>query len=280
MRITFVLPAPIRIPMGGAKVVYQHAAQFARYGHTVHVVMPKRTAAGVGGWVRHAAVQVRDRFHGVATSPYYAAPGVMPHVVPSLAARYLPDSDVVIATGYQTAIGVHGLPRQCGQKVYYIQGLETFVHPDARASWHYPMARVTCARWLANEIEQEGLSVAGVVPNAIDPSEFYLAAPIDERPARVLAMYHRHPVKGPDVLIRALGVLRERLPEAQVDVFTARPPSHALPHEVSVHVRPSVETLRALYNGAAVLLHPSRSEGWGLVPMEAAACGAAVVSSA
>ncbi|MEM8598703.1 MAG: glycosyltransferase family 4 protein, partial [Bacteroidota bacterium] len=46
------------------------------------------------------------------------------------------------------------------------------------------------------------------------------------------------------------------------------------------HVRPSVETLRALYNGAAVLLHPSRSEGWGLVPMEAAACGAAVVSSA
>ena len=37
--------------------------------------------------------------------------------------------------------------------------------------------------------------------------------------------------------------------------------------------RPPVDALRALYNGAAVFLHPSRSEGFPLVPMEAAACG-------
>ena len=49
---------------------------------------------------------------------------------------------------------------------------------------------------------------------------------------------------------------------------------------MTAHVRPSPEALRALYNGAAVLLHPSRSEGWPLVPMEAAACGCAVAASA
>ena len=35
--------------------------------------------------------------------------------------------------------------------------------------------------------------------------------------------------------------------------------------------------MRALYNGAAVFVGPSHSEGWGLPPAEAMACGCACV---
>ena len=44
-------------------------------------------------------------------------------------------------------------------------------------------------------------------------------------------------------------------------------------------VRPDADQLRALYNASSVFLHTSRSEGWALTPMEAAACGAAVVAT-
>ena len=43
---------------------------------------------------------------------------------------------------------------------------------------------------------------------------------------------------------------------------------------------PETDELVALYNRASVCLHTSRLEGWGLVPMEAAACGCAVVATA
>ncbi|MFT3914652.1 MAG: glycosyltransferase family 4 protein [Anaeromyxobacteraceae bacterium] len=43
--------------------------------------------------------------------------------------------------------------------------------------------------------------------------------------------------------------------------------------------RPSPARLRALYNEAAVFLAPSWTEGFGLTPAEAMACGAAVVAT-
>lgn len=280
MRITFVLPGPIRIPVGGAKVVYEHARGLAARGHEVHVVGPTRERAGVRAWVWERAVRARDRLHGVPDAPYYAASGVQTHVVPTASAAWVPDADAVIATGIQTASWVRDLPTSKGTKGYFIQHEETFLDPAALDTWHYPFVRITCARWLARRVEEEGEAVAGVVPNAIDPSEFFIERPVERRPLRVVALYHRLPVKGPDVLIEALERLKAALPAVEADVFAARRPGRRLPGWVRVHVRPDVEALRALYNGAAVFIHPSRGEGWPLVPMEAAACGCAVAASA
>ena len=280
MRITFILPAPIRIPMGGPKVVYAHAEGLAARGHTVSVAAPAQLGGGLKGYAMSMAIRVRDRIHNIEGTSYYAARGAQTLVVPTISDAHIPDADVVIGTGVQTAPWVRDLAPSKGTKAYFLQHVESFIDPAVADTWHYPMAKITIARWIKDQIEAEGEVVVGIVPNAIDAGEFFVEEPIESRPNRVISLYHRQHIKGPDVLIDALSSMKEVLPDLEADVFAARPPSHRLPDFVRVHIRPDGQALRGLYNRSAVLLHTSRSEGSPLVPMEAAACGCAIVASA
>lgn len=101
------------------------------------------------------------------------------------------------------------------------------------------------------------------------------------------------PLKGPDVAIRALYELGR--PDAQLiivggasgsqgDAESAR--AHALVDELGLHERVRFvepqphHILSTYYRSADVVLVPSRSESFGLVALEAAACGIPVVASA
>lgn len=280
MRVTFLLPGPARIPMGGVKVVVEYARRLAERGHSIHVFGTERPGDGVRDRLFGTAVNLRDRLHRVPRDPYYRAEGVVTDTLPSPAARHVPDADVVVATGWQTAPWVHALPPTKGAKGYFIQGLEVHLDPRAAGTWHLPLAIFTCARWLADEVRKAGVPPLGYLPNALDDDEFGLDEPLASRAPRVLWLYHRHPLKGPAEGLAALAAIRAARPDAQVDVFCARPPGHRFPEHVRVHVRPDRATLRRLYNEAAVFLHPSHVEGWPLPPMEAMACGATVVAAA
>ena len=101
------------------------------------------------------------------------------------------------------------------------------------------------------------------------------------------------PLKGPDVAIRALVALGD--PQARLvivggasgaegDVETMR--AHALVDELGLHDRVQFvepqphHILSTYYRAADVVIAPSRSESFGLVALEAAACGIPVVASA
>ncbi len=147
-------------------------------------------------------------------------------------------------------------------------------------TWTLPLKRIAVSQWIADLVEAHGGSVLGVVPNAVDHAVWGVDRDLAQRGDRVVALYHRHPVKGPGTLIQALEELKRLRPAVKAEVFSARSPRHRLPAWVDVHVRPGRTQLRQLYNRAAVCLHTSRVEGWGLVPMEAAACGCALVATA
>ena len=286
MRLLFVLPAPVRIPMGGAAVVYRHAAGLAARGHEVTVAAPQ-SAGGAVGLARRAAVWARDRVHGVGTEPYHEVAGVRTVEPPRPEALDALGYHAVIATGWQTAPWVAALTKahpapaaSGGVGLYFVQHDERHLSPRAEATWHLGLVNVAVAGWVAEVLEAHGAPVAGVVPNAVDPADMALRAPLDGRERRVVALYHRLPVKGPDTLVDALHALRALVPDVGADVVSARPPSHRLPEWATLHVRPPRPALRALYDRAAVCLHTARLEGWGLVPMEAAASGCAVVATA
>ncbi len=104
------------------------------------------------------------------------------------------------------------------------------------------------------------------------------------------------PLKGPDVAIRALAALRHHgHPDAHLAIVggasgehgdTEAERAHELVDELGLHdhvtfVPPQPHhILSTYYRAADVVVVPSRSESFGLVALEAAACGTPVVASA
>jgi D-inositol-3-phosphate glycosyltransferase len=141
------------------------------------------------------------------------------------------------------------------------------------------------------EIVAPGVEHAFFAPGERSGARVALGLP-DDRPV-LLFVGRIQPLKGPDVAIRALHALGR--PDALLlvvggasgahgDVETER--AHELVDELGLHdqvrfVPPQPHhILSTYYRAADVVLVPSRSESFGLVALEAAACGIPVVASA
>lgn len=276
MRIAFVLPGPARVPMGGVAVVYRHAEALATRGHEVALYLPTRP----GGRLRALAVGMRDRLHGVTDHQPYSAEEARRVLVPRVDRNSVEPQDVIVATGYQTVPWVERLDGERGQPVLFAQHDEReLASRKAERWWASEMPRIAVSEWLCQRLRSGGKRCLGVAPNAVDPTVFGVDRPIPNRGNSVVALYHRHPSKGPKTLIEALHTIRRLRPSSDLTIIAARRPSHRVPEGVRVIVRPTRPELRAVFNRSAVVLHASRIEGWGLVPMEAAACGCAVVAT-
>ncbi len=141
-----------------------------------------------------------------------------------------------------------------------------------------------------------------VVPPGVDLARFHPAATAEGRerevsgPAPELLFVGRlQPLKGPDIALRTLAEVRRTLPAARLRVIggvsgsgvgvTGPDQLRALAAELGVAdglvLEPAVDqsTLAERYRAADVVLVPSRSETFGLVALEAQACGVPVVAA-
>jgi len=141
-----------------------------------------------------------------------------------------------------------------------------------------------------------------VIPHGVDRSRFHTGDQAAARAAlgvtrpHVLAFVGRlQPLKAPDVAVRTLAVLARRCPDLDVELLVVGGPSGngvdeprrlarlAAQEGVQDRVRflparPN-EHLACVYQAADLLLVPSRSESFGLVALEAQACGTPVVAA-
>jgi glycosyltransferase involved in cell wall biosynthesis len=280
MRVTFVLPSYEPRPNGGFKVVYEHANRLTARGHSVTLVHPW-TAPGprgsLGGRLKRLRFYLRAR-RGV---PWFRlAPQVDFRLVRRLEPEGFPESDAMVATGWRTAEPVS---QARGAGFYLIQSFETWDGPEheVEATWKLPLHKLVIARWLERLAAGFGEAERTTyVPNAIDPEEFFVTAPIADRPARVGMLWHRWAFKGAADGLAAIEQARERVPALEAIVFgTAKRPAE-LPAWIEYVRSPVGAELRELYNGLAVFLHPSHVEGWPLPPAEAMTCGCALVAAA
>ncbi len=207
--------------------------------------------------------------------------GVRALWMPTLAPRFIPDGDIVIATAWKTAEWVARYPKAKGRKFYFIQGYEEWDVTRGRleATWLLPLSKIVIARWLQKKAEQLG-EKASYVPNAIDHEYFFLETAVQDRKAQSVAMlYHKHRWKGAEDGIRALVTVKSLIPDLRAELFGIPPRPDELPKWIQYHQNPSQAELREIYNRSALFLAPSYSEGWGLTALEAMACGAALVAT-
>jgi glycosyltransferase involved in cell wall biosynthesis len=102
----------------------------------------------------------------------------------------------------------------------------------------------------------------------VRPYVLFVGGPEARKNAGMLFEAYQHAFGGGDVILKIAGTLRaedEKALEAK--------------HFRFERVRPNDEELRELYSHAIAVAVPSRSEGYGLVALEAMACGAAVLAA-
>ncbi|MFQ6607565.1 MAG: glycosyltransferase family 4 protein [Fidelibacterota bacterium] len=282
MKISFLLPGLIKIPVGGVKIIYRYAGELQKLGHEMAIISPKSEGYHLRNLLKAGAIHLRDKWHGVEDKPYYQAPeGVKQLIIPAPDPKFIPDGDVLIATAWQTAFWVADMPPEKGEKFYYIQNLETYLGNAEliRSTWKLPLKKIVIAQWLLKTAEEMDEKAYGPVPIALDPEEFPLERPISSRPKRITMLFHRLPIKGGNEGIEVLERVKETHPQLEAIVFASRKPRASLPEWVELRIRPDITQLKDIYNSTAIFLHTSHQEGWGMPPMEAMACGCAVVAA-
>jgi len=128
----------------------------------------------------------------------------------------------------------------------------------------------------------------GVVPNGIDLTEFSPDPDWPDHEGYLLFVGRLVPQKGVDVMLRAFAVVLRRCPWAQLVVvgdgdlqlYLKRVAYHlGIPHRVTFRDWQTGPGLVALYQRAAGLVVPSYYEPFGIVALEAMACGRPVIAS-
>ena len=285
MKVSFVLPMFSPVPIGGFRVVFEHANFLAAEGHQVCIVFPRRISAerrtpaqvvkDCVWWLRRLTMRPPLSWHSFP-------PGVRLRFVQNL--QRLPNivSDAVVATSWQTAAPVYRLNPSAGRKYYLVQHHETWIG-DATAvndSWRLPLRVIVIAKWLEDVGHELGVRDMARITNGLDFARFRLTVPIEDRPMRVVTMNHAETFKGVSDSLDALVKLHEVRPQVEVIMFGTMARGSDVPEWVKYFENPSQEVLvREVYNRSSVYVGASTVEGWGLPPAEAMACGCTFVGT-
>lgn len=286
MRITFLLPTVGF--SGGIRVVAIYADWLTKRGHNVTLISPppqrvslkravKKWLTG-RGWPKYQRI-VGSHVDGRGLN----------HVV--LDAHRPPRagdvkaSDVIVATWWETAEWLMGLPDHLGAKAHLIQHHEVFEslrRERCEATYRLPLHKIVVAKWLKDLMRNfYDDCEADLVVNGVDHDLFFAPVRSKQASPTVGVLYHEAGFKGFDVVLGTLEKLKCQWPDLRVVAFGSDEPSgvYVLPNYVELHVNPRQEALRGLYARCDVWLTTSRSEGFNLMAMEAMACRTPVVST-
>jgi L-malate glycosyltransferase len=269
--------------------VYEYATQLVRRGHQVAVVHPRRLEYPPPAqrmtayeWARSKIIGLRELLSEPSVRWQPIDKRVELLFVPSSDSRYIPDGDVIFATDWQTVNSILKCPPAKGRKCYFIQHYEIWQGPKelVDATWRSDLHKVVISKWLKELGERLGCQNIVYIPNAINHQIHRLTRPIEGRPRQVAMMFSPMQFKGSADGIKALEIVKKRLPDLKAVFFsTSRAPS-SIPRWAEYYRNPPQDFIAdQIFGGSSIFLCPSLYEGWGLPGAEAAACGCAVVST-
>jgi glycosyltransferase involved in cell wall biosynthesis len=255
---------------GGVRAILTYADRLAGRGHAVEIIVP---APG-----RVAALAHRLRGGG----PDWVR-GFRPSIrwVARWRAADLPAADVVLATAWQSAPVVAAAFPTCGAKFYLVQHYESLYHGKPElvdATYRLALRKVVISTWLQEVMRERFAAQAEVLVTPVDTALFRPVPVARDGPGpRVLMLHHDYPWKGVADGLQAMARSRRAIPGLRLVGFGVKAPKAPLPYD-EFHRDPPQERLAALYSSCEIYLCPSWDEGLGMPPMEAMACGAALVT--
>ena len=296
MKVTFLSP---NLNMGGGtKVVAIYADYLTKKGHDVLVVShPERKSGFISQLIKiyriRNAQQLKNVFAGFPwfdkkQKSHFDGSDVKQHVIDKyrpIVDSDLPDSDVIIATWWETAEWLEKIDKKKDKKLYFIKGHEVFDYitkDRAIATYKTQMQKITISKWLKNILETEYESVnVDLVYNAIDKHNFYYKKREKQKVPTIGFLISDSYIKGVDVALKVVSLLKEMHPDIRVLTFGSSISENLLLDEnyVSFKSLPTQNEIKEIYSSCDVWLASTRSEGFNLTAMEAMACGTPVVST-
>jgi glycosyltransferase involved in cell wall biosynthesis len=290
VKITFVLP--VNDLSGGIRVLATHAERLARRGHEVFAVSVPVARPRLGRAVKDLLRGRGWPASGGPVSGHFDLVDVPHHRLErdrAVSDADVPDADVAIASWWKTAQWVHALSPAKGARVHFVQAHEVLWYshrPDLReqveAVHRLPFQHVTVSRWLEGILRNTyGREFVDLVPNSVDVELFH-APPRGRQPVPTVGFqYGTLPLKGSDTAARAIGLVRQRIPELRVLAFGAERPTPALPVPPGTEFfeSPPQHRIRDLYAQCDAWLFTGRNEGFGLTILEAMACRTPVIGT-
>lgn len=284
MKITFIINEPIRRASGGYKIVYEYANALDNNGNKVEIVYRCKKEILFSNYKIPWSIKLL-----LAKITAYIGPNwfnlnrtIKRKVVLDINDNTIDDSDIVIATAVDTAEKVSKLSKSKGNKLYLIQGYETWVYPEAKVqeTYSYDMTKVVVAKWLKEKVDDFDKKSSYYIPNGVDKSVYRVINPIENRYRyNISMMYHNLESKGSNDGIKVLLKLKQRYPNLNAHIFGIAEKPNDLPEWIEYTYRASQEEVVDIYNKSAIFLSSSWSEGFGLTGAEAMMCGCALVST-
>jgi glycosyltransferase involved in cell wall biosynthesis len=259
--ITFLV-ATSDHPTGGAIALYEFANGMRRRGYDVHVVHIELGSNRLGAVDDIEWCSFEEGIH---------------HWFPDSSESFaLPDASF-LACAFP---GEH--PPQAGLPFVFLQGYGIWPQEFENRTFRAPTPKICIANWLVEVAKRLGVPEHEVVhiPYGIKHEKYRVMSPIEDRPLQVAMLYRDHISKGPAHGLEALAEVKRRLPETDVVLFSPMPPRSEIPSWIRFHTNPPQRVIvDEVYNQSRVFLCPSVVEGFGLMCVEAMACGAALVTT-
>lgn len=285
-KINFVMPANYDHAIGGFKIVYQYANWLVEQGFDVsmcycYAANESKAYAALKRGIDTKIFKFSKRKSEVTWFPLNSA---IKSFYNCIFSSDIPDADIVFATGAKTAPLVSSLPKEKGQKFYFIQSYEAEGFGNKKGfvekTYNLGLTNIVISQELRQKVLASGASEPKYLPNFYNHDEFYLEKPIGDRGNMICLLNHTQETKRTKFGLEILREVKNVIPNLEVQLFGAYDPIETLEDWVHFTKNANSDQLRKeIYGTSKIYLLPSVLEGWGLTGMEAMASGAVVVSS-
>ena len=271
---------------GGVKALLEFANRLQKMGHQVRAFVPSKKPK----WYR-LVEKWKTRKRGLQTlSPKMVEwmDNTLPiEIFPEPGERYLPDSDILVASAWQNTEFAAQLPRKKGVLFYLIlhyESLWTRHKNRATKTYDLPMKKLVISTWLKETLIEKHGQNAEVLVIPIDQDVFFCNEKKWNSVRRICMLHHDYSWKGYAEGIKAIRDVMAQGRKIQLVVFGEKlkdpqPLFDAAGFDFEYHYRPTRERLRKIYTSCDIFLCPSWYEGLGLPSMEAMACRCALVTA-